>query len=162
MYHAPADTGTGTNTSTSTSTGTDTDTDTDTGTSSSSSSSSSTGTDPGSGADETDGDGADVSTLTIPGTDESPSPEDVDRASFILNSTYRTAIVETLQERPATPSQIAEEHDIRPPHVSRGLSQLREYGIVRLLVSEDTHKGRLYGLTEEGAIAARLTEVLDI
>nr|WP_092702544.1 winged helix-turn-helix domain-containing protein [Halovenus aranensis] len=55
-----------------------------------------------------------------------------------------------LNDRPATPSDIAEAADVGIAHVSRALQGLRERGLVKLLVSDDTRKGRYYGITTRG------------
>lgn len=72
---------------------------------------------------------------------------DFDAISFAISSTYRKRALTALADHPQTPSDIADD-DIA--HISRALGQLRERGYVDLLVSEDTRKGRLYGLTDDG------------
>lgn len=72
-------------------------------------------------------------------------------AGFIISSRYRIQAVRSLHERPSTPSGIAEQFDVSIAHVSRALGELRERELVELLVPEDRKKGRIYGLTEEGA-----------
>lgn len=77
------------------------------------------------------------------------TPEDVD--AYILNSKYRRRVLGYLAtESPATPTDIADETDVRRPHVSRALSELRERDVVDLLVAEHTSVGRYYGLTDWG------------
>lgn len=75
-----------------------------------------------------------------------------DEIGFIDSSKYRRTVVKRLQDGPATPSTIAEELDGPGgiAHVSRSLQELREREIVALLVSEETKKGRIYGLTDDG------------
>jgi DNA-binding MarR family transcriptional regulator len=75
---------------------------------------------------------------------------DWDEVSFIISSTYRVAVLERLAIGPATPSQIANDAEISISHVSRALGRLRERSLVKLLVSEDRQKGRVYGITEQG------------
>jgi DNA-binding HxlR family transcriptional regulator len=80
---------------------------------------------------------------------------DYDSLSFVISSTYREIVVEALSEQSQTPSEInscSGEPGIA--HISRALQELREEEMVHLLVSEDTQKGRIYGLTEEGAAVA--------
>jgi len=79
-----------------------------------------------------------------------------DVVGYVNSSQYRTASVEHLyDEGEAMPSEIAEASGYALSHVSRALSQLRERRVVDLLVSEDRHRGRLYGLTDRGRGVAR-------
>ncbi|WP_338742019.1 winged helix-turn-helix domain-containing protein [Haloplanus salilacus] len=76
---------------------------------------------------------------------------DPDTKSFVLRSTYRMNVVQSLSRvGQLTPTSIAQKTGIRQPHVSRTLSELRQEGLVSLAVPEDQHKGRLYELTEFG------------
>lgn len=76
--------------------------------------------------------------------------EDWDQVSFVISSRYRVATLQRLAKGPATPSQVATDADVRITHVSRALQELRERGLVDLLVSDDRKKGRVYGLSETG------------
>lgn len=76
--------------------------------------------------------------------------EDWDHVSFVISSRYRVATLQRLATGPATPSQVASDADVRITHVSRALQELRERGLVDLLVSDDRKKGRVYGLSETG------------
>lgn len=74
---------------------------------------------------------------------------DVD--AYTLNSKYRRAVLAHLAEAGrATPKGIADDAEIPRSHVSRALGELREKGVVELLVSEERSVGRYYGLTEVG------------
>ena len=73
-----------------------------------------------------------------------------DRIGFVISSQYRVAVLKRLARGPATPSGIAEDAGIEIAAVSHALSDLRERGLVDLLVSEDRRKGRVYGITEAG------------
>jgi DNA-binding HxlR family transcriptional regulator len=73
-----------------------------------------------------------------------------DEVSYVISSQYRVDILGQLSGGPAMPSQIAEETGQNIAHVSRALRELREKGIVELLVSEDQKKGRVYGITDKG------------
>jgi len=88
-----------------------------------------------------------------------PSESTLDDVSYIVASDYRLAVVESLNEGMATPSTICEFHggreEIALAHVSRALGQLKDKGMVDLLVPEDTQKGRIYGLTEQGQEATK-------
>jgi len=74
---------------------------------------------------------------------------DYDKLGYAKASTYRTEVIKAI-DGPVLPSELEEQTDIEQAHVSRALNELREEGVTELLVSEDTKKGRLYGLTEEG------------
>jgi DNA-binding MarR family transcriptional regulator len=73
-----------------------------------------------------------------------------DEVSFVIASTYRTTVLKRLMSGPAPPSMIADDTRITPSHVSRALNELREHGLVELLVAEDRKKGRVYGITDYG------------
>jgi DNA-binding HxlR family transcriptional regulator len=75
---------------------------------------------------------------------------DWDDLSYVISSQYRTAVLNHLNDGPATPSQIAKDTDMGIAHISRALQQLRNEEIVELLVSDDRKKGRIYSLTEYG------------
>lgn len=75
--------------------------------------------------------------------------------SYAIASKYRRHTLEALAEGPQTPSEIATD-DVEITHISRALQELRERGVVDLLVDEDTQKGRLYGLTDTGEAVADL------
>lgn len=85
-------------------------------------------------------------------------PDNWDDVSYVISSRYRIATLRRLAEGPATPSLIAEETDMSIAHVSRALQELRESGLVTLLVSEDRRKGRVYGITDPGMDVWELIE----
>ena len=89
---------------------------------------------------------------------DTESTQTWDNVSYIVSSTYRTAVCGRLIEGAATPSTIAEDTDLELAHVSRSVKQLRERGIVDLLVSESTKKGRVYGASDTGRAAYALAE----
>ena len=76
--------------------------------------------------------------------------DDWDLLGFVISSKYRKIVIDELNNRPATPSQISERGDASIASVSHALSQLRDKDCVELLVDEDRRKGRVYGLTETG------------
>jgi len=76
---------------------------------------------------------------------------DWDDISFVISSRYRIVGMQRLSVGPATPSQIAQDEEVGLSHVSRALQELRDRGLVTLLVSDNRNKGRVYGLTEQGA-----------
>lgn len=73
-----------------------------------------------------------------------------DEIGFVISSQYRVTVLKHLAERPATPSKIASQSQNSIAHISRALGELREHSHVKLLVSEDRKKGRVYGATEKG------------
>lgn len=79
------------------------------------------------------------------------SSPDADLAAFVLNSRYRRIVLETLAfHEQATPQEITDHTEDLRPHISRALSELRDKGIVELLVPEHEQIGRYYGLTDTG------------
>lgn len=87
-------------------------------------------------------------------------PELDEAMAKVIASGYRVTVVEALEEKPATPSAIADESGQDVTHVSRALRELKDLGLVELLVPEDTKKGRVYGLTEKGeTVTERMKEV---
>jgi DNA-binding MarR family transcriptional regulator len=76
---------------------------------------------------------------------------DWDAVSFVISSKYRVAAMRRLVQSPATPVRIANDADLGIAHVSRALQELRERDLVELLVSEERRKGRVYGITDDGA-----------
>lgn len=74
-----------------------------------------------------------------------------DKIGYVISSRYRVTVLSHLAEGPATPSAIASKSELSIAHISRALGELRERGLVDLLVSEERKKGRVYGITEEGA-----------
>lgn len=89
---------------------------------------------------------------------DTESTQTWDDVSYIVSSTYRTAVCGRLAEGAATPSTIADDTDLELAHASRALKQLRGRGIVRLLVSDSRTKGRVYGMTDTGQHAHTLAE----
>lgn len=74
-----------------------------------------------------------------------------DDVSFVLASTYRVNVLDQLSDESTTPSQLATEAELPISHVSRALRELRDHALVELLVPEDRKKGRIYGITDQGA-----------
>lgn len=69
---------------------------------------------------------------------------------YVISSTYRVKVLQRLIDSPAPPSTIADDTDCAISHISRALQDLRERGLVNLLVPESRKKGRIYGITDEG------------
>lgn len=94
-------------------------------------------------------------------TDSNPEA-DMELVSEVIASKYRKQVGKALQDGPKTPSRIADYYNDATDmaHISRALQQLREGGVVDLLVPDDRKKGRIYGLTERGeAVVERAFEV---
>lgn len=82
---------------------------------------------------------------------------DWDEVSYIIRSDYRAKILQFLDKKKSTPTQLSEELDISSSHVSRALTELREKDIVERLV--ESRKGRIYALTDKGCkIAEKIEE----
>ena len=71
--------------------------------------------------------------------------------SFVVSSGYRERVLTGLAPKPKVPRQLAEETDLRIVHVSRALRELSDRGLVECLTPEVKARGRLYGLTPDGA-----------
>jgi len=71
--------------------------------------------------------------------------------SFVVSSGYRERVLTSLAPKPKVPRQLAEETDLRIVHVSRALRELSDRGLVECLTPEVKARGRLYGLTPDGA-----------
>lgn len=85
-------------------------------------------------------------------TDEADENQavDWDLIGFLISSKYRIAVLDQLADGPSTPSGIAAETGLPITHISRALGALHDRSVVKLLVSKNTKKGRIYGITERG------------
>jgi DNA-binding MarR family transcriptional regulator len=81
---------------------------------------------------------------------------DYEAVSYVIRSDYRRKLLFTLYSRKSTPSNLAEETDLYPSHVSTTLSELSEKDLVKRLV--DSPKGRIYTLTKKGEEVAEEIE----
>jgi len=98
--------------------------------------------------------------LDMQNSQSDKSQDDWDSVSYVISSKYRVETLVELYDRPRTPSKIAEENELSTAHVSRALKELREKGMVELLVSDNQKKGRVYGITEKGkSIAPNVVEI---
>lgn len=68
---------------------------------------------------------------------------------FIIASSYRRRILESLQKSPKTPSEISEATGIHKGNVSKVLGELRKKEFVECLTPL-SRKGRIYKLTRKG------------
>lgn len=71
-------------------------------------------------------------------------------AGYIKGSKHRTAVMRRLSKSPAIPKEIKTDTERPYSRVSDALDDLRERGLVELLVPDDQKKGRLYALTDRG------------
>lgn len=69
---------------------------------------------------------------------------------YVISSRYRVEVLQRLSDSPAPPSTIAQDTECAISHVSRALQDLRDEGLVDLLVPESRKKGRIYGITDAG------------
>jgi DNA-binding MarR family transcriptional regulator len=91
-------------------------------------------------------------------TGNNTANDEWDDVSFVISSTYRDAVLTRLAASPTTPSQIAADRQMDISHASRALGELRERGLVELLVPEERKKSRIYGLTDRGSDILALIE----
>ncbi|AHF98454.1 transcriptional regulator [Halostagnicola larsenii XH-48] len=73
-----------------------------------------------------------------------------DDASFVVRSPHRTTILQRLAEGAAIPAQIREDTDLEYSRITEAANKLRDRDLIDLLVDEDTKRGRLYSITEQG------------
>lgn len=88
--------------------------------------------------------------------------DDWDEVGYVISSTYRVNVLQRLADSPAPPSKISEDTNCATSHISRALSDLRERGLVTLLVPEDRKKGRIYGITDEGRAVWEIIEAQNL
>lgn len=69
--------------------------------------------------------------------------------AYINISSYRVKTVKALKNEVLMPTQIVKDAGIRPNHISKVLSELKEAGIAEC-INEEARKGRLYRLTDLG------------
>lgn len=75
--------------------------------------------------------------------------EDADLLSFILRGSARRRIYLALEEKMKTPAVLCQELGLYRSHVSRGLKELTDKGLVRCKNPKDL-KFKFYELTPEG------------
>jgi predicted transcriptional regulator len=69
--------------------------------------------------------------------------------AYVNISSYRTRTVKTLENENKTPTQIANDTDIRVNHISKVLRELKECGVAEC-INESKRKNRIYRLTNIG------------
>lgn len=69
--------------------------------------------------------------------------------AYISISSYRTNALKALQNQNKTPSQIANDSNIRMSHISNILKELKDCGVVEC-INEQDHRNRIYRITPLG------------
>ena len=69
--------------------------------------------------------------------------------AYISISSYRTKALKSLENENKTPTQIADDSDIRMSHISNILKELKDCGVAEC-INEDERKNRIYRLTPLG------------
>lgn len=71
-------------------------------------------------------------------------------AAYVLMSSYRIKALSVLNEHEVmTPKRIALECNVRPNHISKFLTELKERGCV-VCINPEVRKGKLYKITSLG------------
>lgn len=78
---------------------------------------------------------------------EAEAEEDAQGETFVTQSSRRIAVLERLVEGPADASKIADDRSVGAASAQTASEELREQGLVELLVTDEE---RAYGLTAEG------------
>ena len=71
-------------------------------------------------------------------------------ASFVVRSPHRTTVLQRLWEGAAIPAQVRDDTGLEYSRISEAMNKLRERHLVDLIVDEDTKRGRLYNVTDQG------------
>ena len=74
----------------------------------------------------------------------------IEELSFVKASSYRKKVLESIEEYPKTPTQIADKLKIHRNNISNTLKELKQYGLVEC-INPEVRKGRLYRLTDKGS-----------
>ena len=69
--------------------------------------------------------------------------------AYINISSYRVKAIKAMQEGNKTPTQIANNSDIRLSHISKVLKELKECGVAEC-INEQERRNRIYLLTDLG------------
>ncbi len=77
--------------------------------------------------------------------------------AYITISSYRIKAIKAMQEGNETPTQIADNSDIRLSHISKVLKELKDCGVAEC-INEQDRKNRIYHLT---ALGREIAENLD-
>lgn len=71
-------------------------------------------------------------------------------AAFVVRSPHRTTVLQRLAEGAAIPAQIRDDTGLEYSRITEAANTLRERGIIDLIVNDDTKRGRLYAVTDQG------------
>ena len=74
--------------------------------------------------------------------------------AYVITSTYRQKVVQSLAKGDMIPTQIANDSGIRTNHISKVLAELKSKGIV-VCTNEHDRKNRNYHLTDLGKEIAK-------
>lgn len=77
------------------------------------------------------------------------SDEILIETSYVQISTYRTKVIQSLNNKIKIPTQIAKDTGIKTNHISKVLSDLKAHKLIEC-INEEVRKGRLYRLTPKG------------
>ena len=77
------------------------------------------------------------------------SDETLIEISYVQISKYRAKLMKSLEGDIKIPTVIAKDSGIRPNHISKVLSELKEHELVEC-INPEVRKGRLYRLTDKG------------
>lgn len=80
---------------------------------------------------------------------------------YVNCSKYRTKIIRLLNGQNMTPTEIADELDIKRRYVYKTLKELRDNGAI-ICVNPDKHKHKKYTATEEGKEAIEALDGRDL
>lgn len=69
--------------------------------------------------------------------------------AYVSISSYRVRAAKSLQVENKTPTQIANDSNIRVNHISKVLRELKECGVAEC-INEEKRKNRIYRLTDVG------------
>ena len=75
--------------------------------------------------------------------------ETLKKYAYVNISSYRVKAVKSLQEGDKTPTQLANDSNIRVNHISKVLKELKDHEVV-VCINEEKRKNRIYRLTNVG------------
>lgn len=75
--------------------------------------------------------------------------EILEEIAYVMVSKHRQNVMKSLNEKMKLPSQICNDVDIAPNHLSNVLKELSEHDLVQC-VNPNAVKGRLYRITDKG------------
>ncbi|MBQ6512462.1 transcriptional regulator [Methanobrevibacter sp.] len=75
--------------------------------------------------------------------------ETLKKYAYVNISSYRVKAVKSLQEGDKTPTQLANDSNIRVNHISKVLKELKDHEVA-VCINEEKRKNRIYRLTNVG------------